>query len=308
MRHRYRAFGLAIDSDLALPELRPGADSDPADVRIHFRRGESEPIDGHFAVDGARARFRFESIGYDVMAGSAITVTAPAAADRRDVRAWLLGSVMAALLAQRGRVALHGNLIALHDGGAAAFLGHSGEGKSTLAAFLAARGHAPLADDLCALDAGPPAGAFEGVARTKLWDDSVVRLGKVPAAFERVATDLAKRHVPFPDSDRPGDVAPVPLRAVYVLDTAEDGAVLEAVAGARAAALIVEHGFRWGIAERLCGGDWLFDQCRRLAESVPVWRLRRRWGWEAMAPAIALVEDQWRGWRKNNDDAATVGG
>ncbi len=59
--------------------------------------------------------------------------------DDDDVRLFLLGSVMGAVLHYRGVTPLHGNGF-VHEGGAVLVLGNMGVGKSTLAAALVKKG------------------------------------------------------------------------------------------------------------------------------------------------------------------------
>ena len=80
--------------------------------------------------------------------GNQIVIDAAPDATDRNVRLFLLGSALGALLHQRGLLPLHANAIDL-GGGAVAFSGHSGAGKSTIAAWFHDRGHRILADDVC---------------------------------------------------------------------------------------------------------------------------------------------------------------
>ncbi|NEX18412.1 MAG: hypothetical protein C1943_17865 [Halochromatium sp.] len=94
---------------------------------------------------------------YRVQDGREILVDPLPDADPGDVRLWLLGTALGALLHQRGLLPLHVSALAL-SGGAYAFCGDSGAGKSTLAAALHRRGLALLTDDVgLAVPESPPA-------------------------------------------------------------------------------------------------------------------------------------------------------
>src|SRR4029077_19447872 len=62
-----------------------------------------------------------------------------------------LGTTMAFLLTEAGRLTLHGSAVRT-DGGALGFVGDSGVGKSTVAALCCAAGASLITDDVMALD------------------------------------------------------------------------------------------------------------------------------------------------------------
>ena len=64
-----------------------------------------------------------------------------------DIRVFLLGSCLGALLHQRGVLALHASAIET-DQGAVLFMGDSGMGKSTTLQAFIKRGYKMLADDI----------------------------------------------------------------------------------------------------------------------------------------------------------------
>ena len=99
---------------------------------------------------------------YLVSGGCEITVEPHPAADAKDVRLFLLGSAMGALLHQRGVWPLHGSAVAIQHG-AVLFVGAKGSGKSTLAGAFHQRGFQVLSDDVCAVTVGDD-GMLPGVA------------------------------------------------------------------------------------------------------------------------------------------------
>jgi hypothetical protein len=140
------------------------------------------------------------------------------------VRLFLFGSVMGALLYQRGLFPLHGSAVET-PWGAMIFVGVQGIGKSTLAAQFHHRGYRLLSDDVCAV-----ASTAEGLqilpalAKFRICTDAFERLG----APREGRFDVDKYVVPMGEGYCPH---PVPLRAIHVLQI-EDTTTAECVAPA----------------------------------------------------------------------------
>ena len=90
---------------------------------------------------------------YLISHGDTVIIDHHPDADDDELRLFLLGSAIGALLHQRDFLVLHANAIVV-DGGAVLFMGKSGVGKSTLAAAFNQLGYPIAADDICAIDAG----------------------------------------------------------------------------------------------------------------------------------------------------------
>ena len=117
--HHYHAFGLKLASSIPLPELPPG--SGPADVTVRLVRGsvEQQATPRWLNGGGDRIELRLEDMSFTIDQGRSIDIVAPPERGANDIRIWLLGTVMATLLHQRGYFALHGNAVCLPDGGVA---------------------------------------------------------------------------------------------------------------------------------------------------------------------------------------------
>jgi hypothetical protein len=131
----YRAFGLTIASGLPLPEL-PEAAGEP-DVEIVTGRVPSQ-LPGavrrgvRFQVAPGELLLQVDGVArYLARGGAQIIVDRAADAPPESVRLFLLGSVFAALLHERGVLPLSASAIATQRG-AAVFMGLSGTGKSAL--------------------------------------------------------------------------------------------------------------------------------------------------------------------------------
>lgn len=183
MIHRYSAYGLCFESELALPDLAPAAGSADPDVTI--RIGDvGETLDGATekygvwqAAPGAFHLDIAEAGRYLIRAGREITIAPADGASDVDVRAFLRSSAMAALLQQRDILTIHAS-VAARDGRAVFFFGASGAGKSTTAAGMHQRGWQVLTDDILAIrfaTSGPV--ALPGPASVWLWPDAGENLG-----------------------------------------------------------------------------------------------------------------------------------
>src|SRR3989441_9254395 len=124
------------------------------------------------------ARVALPGVGrFLVREGREIVVEPSPKVTEAALRAFLLGPVLAVALHQRGRLVHHASAVAL-DGGAVAFLGGSGRGKSTLAGTLYRRGHRLIADDVLVVsDAADGPCAWPGIPQLKLWPDTAAALG-----------------------------------------------------------------------------------------------------------------------------------
>lgn len=152
---RYRAYGLAIDSDFAIDELEPceGGSCDlairaakvppPAAPFADFRHHEITP-EGDLLAYRDVGRFL-------VRDAPVIEVDIEPGFDARLIGLPLLGPVMACWFHRRGSLVLHGSAVSI-GGQAHVFLGDKGTGKSTTAASLVAAGFPLIADDVVVLD------------------------------------------------------------------------------------------------------------------------------------------------------------
>lgn len=150
----FRVHGLNLASAIELPELaslqvrqamRPDAIVTAGDVPATLD-GAIETEDG-FVIAGASILIDVDGIGrFLVEDGCRISVDAAPDTEPEAVRAFFYGAALSALLQQLGLMPLHASAAAI-DAAGVAFLGTSGQGKSTLAAAFAQRGFKLLSDD-----------------------------------------------------------------------------------------------------------------------------------------------------------------
>lgn len=240
----YAAYGLLIDSEIALPELGdPCPSTGAADITI--RLGPVAPPSARATllslglwVDGERVGADVPGVArYSCEHGGRITVDPAPAAAPDMLRLYLLGTALGSIMVQRGHLVLHGNAFRVHDA-CAVVLGHSGAGKSTLAAEMHRRGHDILSDDVVPVDADGR--ALAGWPRLKLWQDALDRLGVGSSGYQRIRSEHAKFHVPL---ERP-PLDPLPVRWIYALDRRDGPLRLTPLTGAAVFASLHEHSYR----------------------------------------------------------------
>jgi hypothetical protein len=220
---KFKAFGLTISSCLHFPELLLGAGATdltvvygevPRELPVAQEKSNGvryQAIPGLLLLEVPRiARFLIRD-------GNEIVIDRQPEATDDDLRLFLLGSCMGAILQQRGLLVLHGSMVQVRDA-CVLFLGNSGMGKTTLAATLARRGYSTLSDDVCAVsiaEDGVPY-ATSAYPRAKMWVESLQHFGIDPAELRRVRPASEKRTVPlesFCSADR------VPVSCLYVLSS-----------------------------------------------------------------------------------------
>lgn len=204
---RRTVYGLTVDCDIPLPELREaGEGGAPADLVI--RRGEvpetweiTDELNTRAFADGTPGEMwlRFpETVRLLVRGGKSITYDPHPNAGEDEIRLFLLGSGLGAVMMQRGYIVIHGNAITRPDGqGAIVCIGDSGAGKSTTAVAMMQRGFSILADDVCPMDQSGM--LLPGMPRAKLWDETTRQLGIDTGSLDRVRAADAKYNLPLGD-------------------------------------------------------------------------------------------------------------
>lgn len=271
---RYSCYGLTIASEIPLPDLAPADGDGHADVTIRY--GDLEPGDPVLMLPNGLWRsgdicgIDVPDVGrYEARGGTEIVVDPLPGVDERNVRLYLMGTAIGATMMLRGALVLHGNSFRIGDA-CAVVLGHSGSGKSTLAAEFDRRGFDVLSDDVVPVDGD--GFALPGYPRIKLWDDALDRLGHDSDALERVHAEVDKFHLPL----RRGDLSPLPLRWVYVLER-HHGADLtvEPAQGAVSFSLLHEHTYRNELVHGPAAAAAHLQQCAALVDRARVRRVLR---------------------------------
>jgi len=193
---KYAAFGLIVESDIDLPEL--AVSEGCADVRVILGKtpdhlnAAAEKTPWYEVASGAFLLKVTGVANYYVECGNLITVEPRIGAPAEDLKVFLFDTVFAALLQQRGFLALHGSVVAV-DGKALVLLGASSVGKTTIALALHDRGFPLLADEVCAVGMRDgKAAVFPGLPQLNVWEDTLLAAGKNVSGYRPIRQGLGK--------------------------------------------------------------------------------------------------------------------
>jgi len=297
--YNYHAFGLNISSDWPLPSLASGTFAD-ADLDIRH-----EAIEPHLGEEwhankkvyknweAAPGRFLMKINGvanYLAKDGDSILIERTNEdVDDDAVTAYMMGSIMAAILQQRKVTLLHGSSVQM-NGRAAIFTGSSGVGKSTLAAKLMTRGHALIADDVAAITKDDDHGLSVTPAfpTSRLWHDALEKVSLEEKVKQRVRPELDKYLV---STDNFCDTLQ-PISAIYILRQVNDpGIRITRVEKRKSHHLLNLQGFRNGFLKGHVSYAHHFQMMIDMANNIPVFEIfRPRNGFELDALVDAVIE------------------
>ena len=285
----YYAYGLGIHSTLPLPEFLAAPVRRDVSIRVQRNGRPALGASGHqwrFRVTPEETILPCKDVGvFTVRGGCEIHVMPAPSADDDLIRLYIVGTIMAALLYQRGFFVLHASAVAV-EGDVIAFLGASGWGKSSIAAALYTRGHGIVADDVTAVDLNSAtASVIPALPQLKLSQEVASSLGYDGESLYRLHPLEEKRG--FRITHRFAQ-SPLPLRCIYVLakDTAH---VIEPIRPSEAMVELVRHSYPTRLLQP--GGPSHFRQCARLVKDIPIYRLKRSNSIAALPDLARLVEE-----------------
>jgi hypothetical protein len=232
----------------------------------------------------------WKDIGAFLIRGGDEIVVSPAPnVSQQVLRLFLLGRVLGTLLHQRGLLVLHASAVAT-NGSAIAFMGGKGWGKSTLAGAMYEAGHSIVADDVVpiSIDSSGTASVFPVFPQLKLWPEAAAFLGDAVTTLPRLHPEYEKR---ARVASRGFSPAPVPLKAIYVLD---EGDQLEVTTlGAKEGFLeLVRHSYAANLLEATETGPQHFRHCSDVVKAVSIHRLKRTASLQELHAVTRLVTQE----------------
>ena len=310
IRGLYRAFGIDFQSPMELPEMRQGWEgkSPPVTIALGMAAQPQTAVQLETGVAAGPGIFWMDVPGVArllVADGISMTVEIAPNARETNVRAFLLGSALGALLHQRGLFPIHASAVEI-DGKAILFAGASGAGKSTMATHLSKRGHAFLCDDISAVDlTGPHPVIWPGLHNAKLWHETLNSVGESPTGLERVLPSLDKYRLPIANA---AAYRACPVGTIFRLASSATcrSAEILRLSGADAVGLLVANTFRGQLVVPMTRQRAHFDACVGLARAIPVAELTRPWAISGIDDICAVVEAEVGGQETTEDRPNSV--
>ncbi len=216
----YRVYGLNVQSEIECPEIPLSYDGIP-DVKVKIgkvpdRLTDSLDYSDIFEARGDCILLKTNSIA-DVLVsnGNSIVIQPKEGARLKEIRLFLLGRVIGAVILQRELLPLHGSAIVL-DGEAIIFCGDSGVGKSTIVRLLIDRGYPFLDDNISAISINQARVPIinPGYSQIKLWKDVLSLVEENPEVDCCIQPLINKYTFDFKNLFYN---EPVPVRKIYTI-------------------------------------------------------------------------------------------
>ncbi len=294
----YEVYGLKLKSDLELPELIP-IDANVVDVIITLDKvPQSLPGSKAYGAwaeyESSRCLFRIQGVARFLIEHGRSICVEPYRSDNSedglaapiaDIRLYLLGSALAALLHQRSLIPLHVSAVSA-DNGVWAFTGPSGAGKSTLAGWLSQCVGLPLiSDDVSVVEyRGRDVRLLPGPRKLKLWHDAIGFLDIPQGRLVQDLSNTPKFQLYLRDEVPESEPQ---LSGLVFLERAEPGelASLTAVTGIDRFRYMCRAVYRHYMAVWFRSKAGYVKDIFELTDRVPVYRLRRPWSLEQLGQA-----------------------
>ncbi len=298
--HWYRTCGLTIRSQLEIPELvaiDPHS-GDPDGAEIVLGKVPQTLANGRELTPWLQTNDRQCLVGspniarYLIEDGKRITLDRRVQAQPKhnaadgDVRTYLLGTVLGALLHQRQWLPLHISAVKTASG-IVAFTGASGAGKSTLTACLHYRLGLPLfSDDLAVLKPEDRTYLlYPGPPRLKLWSSALDALG---LSKEGLVRDLAREDKFHLQQKDDLQSEPEPLDKLVILTRAEPGRStdIRRIRGIEAYQAFMHSIYRPALCHLFFDQTAVHDFGGRILGAIEVYEYRRPWNLSELRPSL----------------------
>ena len=280
-RFFYQSFGLTFSSDIHLRELTPIINTTIVDVSIQ-KADDLYPLwlehlqeDEFYIIKPNWLMLRVPKVAlFCIENGNSITFSPFKEASEDEIRLYLLGTCMGALLMQRKILPLHGSAIAI-DGRAYAILGECGAGKSTLAKAFLNKGYLLLSDDVIPVTFSTDEVPFvtPSYPHQKLWIESLDNFGLDSSQFKPLVDRETKFSVPAVTQFLNESL---PLCGIYeILKSENEEISLTPITNMKRFHTIFNQTFRNFFLLDSGLMEWHFETSTKLANKIPIYKIER---------------------------------
>jgi energy-coupling factor transporter ATP-binding protein EcfA2 len=294
--YHYKIFGLRIICDIELPELMVDTSRQVPEVIICKADLQEKWIEltknnQIFFIDKNLIMFKVPGLAiFCIQDGNSINYFPLSEGKLDQIRLYILGTCMGALLNQRKMLALHGSALEI-KGKAYAIVGDSGAGKSTLASALIKRGHPILTDDVIALKNNQYDHPFVVPAypQQKLWENSLKEFKMDSVNL----TPLFERNTKFAVPVREQFFnKPLPLAGVFELAKGKGEAInIAPINTLERLHVLFQHTYRNLFVKRLGLMEWHLQYTSSFAKDIQMYRLTRPTSRFTANELAALIEE-----------------
>ena len=278
----YKAFGLTIKSAIPLPELRQLKDclEHHNEVTISYGDLVAEKNtylkeNNYFYIAKDLCLFHIPNVAiFSINKGEEIIISPYDQANNDQIRLYVLGSCMGAVLMQRNILPLHGSAIVV-DGKAFAIVGHSGAGKSTLASAFIQKGASLLSDDVIPIsftENNEPM-IIPAYPQQKLWIESLKGFAIDHSNLRPIFNREDKYTIPITKQFHNESIE---LSGIFELVKADkDEITLSNIDRLQCFPLLYEHTYRNFFLKGMDQFEWHFSESAKIANKVPIYRVER---------------------------------
>jgi HPr Serine kinase C-terminal domain len=292
----YKIFGLRVMCDIELPELMVDSSRQVPEVIIYKANLQEDWINVAknnqiFFIDKNLIMFKVPDLAiFCIQDGNSINYSPLSKGKLDQIRLYILGTCMGALLNQRKILSLHGSALAI-NGKAYAIVGESGSGKSTLASALINRGYSILTDDVIALknDKDDNPLVMPAYPQQKLWENSLKEFKMDSVNL----TPLFERDTKFAVPVREHFLnKPLPLAGVFELVKGKGEAVnIVPINYLERLPVLFQHTYRNLFVKRLGIMEWHLQYTASFAKDIQMYRLTRPTSRFTANELAALIEE-----------------
>ena len=297
-RYSYKVFGMSVRSEFPIPEL-PKITRRKADVSIEIGKTPnslkaSEKSDNLWAVGEGEFLFHPPGIArFYAVDGNRILVDPEISVHNADLRSFMLGSCMGALLQQRRKLTLHAGSFVM-NGKAYAVCGKSGAGKSTTCALFQNQGAQMLSDDVSVInldDIDGKASIEPGYPQRRLTQKSATMFGLRASDYAISHSDKGKYVCPIQSNQFCNKATPIGAIFVLNFNPNESPSTCRQLQQTEALAHIRRHIYRRKLLLTKTQKDF-FMKIGRIISTVPVFLITRPMHIDSFHEIETLIKKQ----------------